>query len=111
MNYREKFFNLFTMCAKSGSLVKGFDVSKESVTGGKAACVMVTSDVSPKTLKETAFMCEKGSVPLVELPFTMEDIGNSIGRKTGVMAVCDAGFARKLREYAEHASEGNNVEK
>ncbi|MBP0977852.1 MAG: ribosomal L7Ae/L30e/S12e/Gadd45 family protein [Oscillospiraceae bacterium] len=110
MNYREKFFNLFTMCAKSGSLAKGFDVSKESVTGGKAACVMVTSDVSPKTLKETAFMCKShGEVPLVELPFTMEDIGNSIGRKAGVMAVCDAGFARKLREYAEQAREENNV--
>ena len=109
MNYREKFFNLFTMCAESGSVAKGFDISKESVTGGKVACVMVTSDVSPKTLKETVFMCEKSGVTMVSLPFTMEDIGNSIGRKAGVMAVCDAGFARKLKEYAEQAREENNV--
>jgi len=54
---------------------------------------------------------KKSGVTMVSLPFTMEDIGNSIGRKTGVMAVCDAGFARKLKEYAEHAAEGNNAEK
>ena len=46
MNWQEKFFNLFTICEKSGKLVKGFDISKETVSAGKAACVMVTADVS-----------------------------------------------------------------
>ena len=106
MNYQEKFFNLFTICEKSGKLVKGFDISKEAVTGRKAACVMVTSDVSPRTLKEVAFMCRSfPELPVINLPFTMEDIGNSIGRKAGVMAVCDKGFAEKLAEYAAAASE------
>ena len=43
MNWQEKFFNLFTICEKSGKLVKGFDISKETVSAGKAACVMVTA--------------------------------------------------------------------
>lgn len=105
MNYQEKFFNLFTICEKSGKLVKGFDISREAVTGGKAACIMVTSDISPKTLKEVTFMCRNfPELPVVNLPFTMEDIGNSIGRKAGVMAVCDKGFAARLSEYAESAA-------
>ena len=52
MNYHEKFFNLFTICEKSGKLVKGFDISKEAVSDRKAACIMVTSDVSERTFKE-----------------------------------------------------------
>lgn len=106
MNYQEKFFNLFTICEKSGNLLKGFDISKEAVTGGKAACVMVTSDLSPKTMKEVEFMCRNfPDIPVVNLPFVMDDIKNSIGRKTGVMAVCDKGFADRLTEYAKAASE------
>lgn len=106
MNYQEKFFNLFTICEKSGKLVKGFDISMEAAADGKAACVMVTSDVSARTLKEVAFKCRSfPELPVVNLPFTMEDIRNSIGRKTGVMAVCDRGFAAKLTEYAAAASE------
>ncbi|MCQ2464133.1 MAG: 50S ribosomal protein L7 [Oscillospiraceae bacterium] len=105
MNYQEKFFNLLTICEKSGKLVKGFDISKEAVTGGKASCVMVTSDVSARTLKEAVFMCKNfPELPVVNLPFTMKDMENSIGRKAGVLAVCDKGFADRLREYAEAAS-------
>lgn len=106
MNYQEKFFNLFTICEKSGNLVKGFDISMETVTGGKAACVMVTSDVSPRTLKEVNFMCRNfPDIPVVILPFGMDEIKNSIGRKAGVMAVCDKGFADRLAEYAKAASD------
>lgn len=105
MNWQEKFFNLFTICEKSGKLVKGFDISKETVSAGKAACVMVTADVSAKTLKEVSFMCRNfPDLPVVNLPFSMDDIKHSIGRKAGVMAVCDKGFADKLTEYALAAS-------
>lgn len=101
MNWQEKFFNLFTICEKSGNLIKGFDISKETVAGGKAACVMVTADVSAKTLKEVSFMCRNfPDLPVVNLPFSMDDIKKSIGRKSGVMVVCDKGFADKLTEYA-----------
>ncbi len=109
MNYHEKFFNLFTMCEKAGKLVKGFDISREAVTGGKASCVMITRDISPRTLKEVKFMCKDfPELPVVNLPFDMEEIRNSIGRKTGVMAVCDKGFAARLAEYAASAAEENN---
>lgn len=100
MNYQEKFFNLFTICEKSGKLVKGFDVSKEAVTGRKASCIFVASDVSEKTMKEVNYMCRDfPELPVIKLPFDMNAIKESIGRKAGVMAVCDKGFAARLSEY------------
>jgi len=106
MNYHEKFFNLFTICEKSGKLVKGFDISKEAVSDRKAACIMVTSDVSERTFKEVNFMCRNfPDIPIIKLPFDMKDIGASIGKKVGVMAVCDKGFADKLAEYAKAAAD------
>lgn len=104
MNYKEKFFNLFTMCEKSGKLAKGFDMSKEAVIKKKASCIMITSDVSPKTIKEVMFISRDYSDDfIVKIPFGMDEINKSIGKKVGVMAVCDKGFATKLSEYATAA--------
>ncbi len=102
MNYQIKFFNLLTICEKSGKLTKGFDVSGEAIKQQKAACVMITEDISPKTLKEINFMClNKPWIKILYIPFRMDDIKQSIGKKVGVMAVCDKGFAKKFYEYAE----------
>lgn len=101
MNYQIKFFNLLTICEKSGKLTKGFDVSSEAVKQQKAVCVMLAEDISPKTLKEINFIClNKPWVKILNLPFKMDDIKQSIGKKVGVMAVCDKGFAKKFDEYA-----------
>lgn len=101
MNYRVKFFNLITMCIKAGKLLKGFDISMDAVKNGEVFLVMTASDISPKTLKEVRFVCEKNkSVRVAELPFSIDELSMSIGRKAGVVAVSDKGFADKLYEYA-----------
>ncbi len=101
MNYRIKFFNLITMCIKAGKLLMGFDISMDAVKNGNVFLVMTASDISQKTLKEVRFVCEKNkSVKLAELPFSIDELSMSIGRKAGVVAVCDKGFADKLFEYA-----------
>lgn len=106
MNYDIKFFNLLTMCIKAGKLLRGFDVSKEAVLGGEAVCIMTAAGISPKTLKEVNFICEKKKgVKVIELPFDMETIEINIGKKVGVMAVCDKGFAKKFSEYVDAISE------
>ena len=57
----------------------------------------------------------RAGAALLETAFTMEDIAAAIGKKAGVLAVCDAGFAEKLKQelgavseeraHALHASE------
>jgi len=106
MDYQKKFFNLLTICEKSGNLLKGFDVVKEAVEGNKAVCIMTASDISKNTLKEVRFVCrDKKSVNIINLPYSMEDIYLNIGKNARVLAVCDSGFAKKLSEYVKAQTE------
>lgn len=97
----EKWINLLTICRKAGKLVMGFDSTKEEVLSGRCKGVFITHDASDKTRKEVRFFCEKGNVPMCEVQLTMTDIQNAVGRKAGVIAVCDRGFAERFRELAE----------
>ncbi len=91
---KRKTADLLSICIKAGRAVKGFDSAKEAVAGGKAFCVLIAADTSPKTAKEIRFYCEKANVPVYEVPLEKSDIGRLCGKDTAVLAVCDEGFAR-----------------
>ena len=101
MNCKEKWLNLLTICRKAGKLVMGFDPAKEEIIAGRAEGIFVAKDISPKTKKEIEFFCEKQNVPVCEIEFKMEDIAHAVGRKAGVLAVCDKGFAKRLIEISD----------
>lgn len=106
MNYQTKFFNLLTICEKSGNLIKGFDTVREALDKYGKGCVFMSRDLSERTKKEINFLCSKKPfVQVVDLPFDMNDIGINIGKKVGVVAVCDEGFASKLKQYAAAITE------
>ena len=65
---------------------------------GRAKGVFVTADASSKTKKEVRFFCAQANVPVQEVEVTMEDISRALGRRAGVIAVCDKGFADRLME-------------
>ena len=87
----------------------------DALRRGECALVLVAQDLSEKTRKNMRFEADRAGAALLETAFTMEDIAAAIGKKTGVLAVCDAGFAEKLKQelgavseeraYALHASE------
>ncbi|MGN0591651.1 MAG: L7Ae/L30e/S12e/Gadd45 family ribosomal protein [Ruminococcus sp.] len=91
-----KWLSLLTICRKAGRLILGFDPVKEAVHAGRVHGVFVTADASEKTKKEVRFFCTKAGVPLAETAYHMCDIQQAVGRKAGVLAVCDAGFAKRL---------------
>ncbi len=101
MNCKEKWLNLLTICRKAGKLVMGFDPAKEEIIAGRAEGIFVAKDISPKTKKEIEFFCTKQNVPVCVIEFKMEDIANAVGRKAGVLAVCDKGFAKRLIEISD----------
>lgn len=103
MNCKEKFLNLLTICRKAGKLVLGFDPAKEEIQSHRAAGVFVTADASPRTKKEVHFFCDRENIPMAETELSMEDIQNAVGRKSGVLAVCDKGFAKRLMELSENS--------
>lgn len=87
-----------SICRRAGKLIGGMDEVKASCRKKEARCVLVTSDFSEKSRAEIAFECERHSVPLLDIPDTMFDIANAVGKRFGVMAVTDKGFADAIRK-------------
>ncbi len=85
-----------TMCRRAGKLTVGTDEVKNACRAGRACGVLVASDVSPKTLKEIKFVCGTESVSLYGAEMTMDEIGNCLGKRFGVMAVTDSGFMKAM---------------
>ena len=97
MYCEKKFWNLLTICRKANKIVFGFASSKDAVIDGKAYCVFVASDVSDKTKKEVKYYCDMAGIYMDILPCTMQEMSAELGRKAGVIAICDQGFTESLR--------------
>ncbi len=100
MNSQQKMISLLTICRKAGKLLTGFDAVKEQVMSKKVSAVLVTSDASPKTVKEIGFFCGKAEIPVISIEAETSDMHYAIGRKTAVMGVTDEGFSKKFSEMS-----------
>lgn len=85
------------MCKRAGKLTLGFDVVKEAATKHEAKIMVIANDISPKTRKEVELVAQKNKIELVEIPFSMDDIWQSVNKRAGVMAITDKGFSEKLK--------------
>ena len=85
---------LISMCRKAGKLVMGMDMVKDACAVGTAKAVFVANDLSAKSQKEVRYTCARYSVKLYALGMTMDEIADGIGKRTGVLAMTDAGFAK-----------------
>jgi ribosomal protein L7Ae-like RNA K-turn-binding protein len=85
--------DLLTICNKARKTVKGFDSVRECAAEGKAFCVITASDTSPKTVKETEFVCGKYGVVVLPCGLSKDELGKLCGKATAVIAVTDKGFA------------------
>lgn len=101
-----KIFGMLGLCKRAGRLVLGFDITKEAIQKGNAFLVLVAKDTSPKTVKEINLEAEKAKIKLETLPFTMDEIGNIVAKRTGVLAVCDKGFAERISLLIEESAKG-----
>lgn len=86
---------LLSMCRRAGKLSAGMDMVKNSCKNSEAFGVYVANDISEKTLKEVRYICYKNSVSLYALDMSMQQLSDSIGKKVGVLAICDKGFNKK----------------
>lgn len=85
------------LAKRSGRLVAGDEAVHAAAAIAKLICVAV--DLSPGSLKRAHKAAEKGSVRLITLPCTKEEIGRALGRMTcGILALTDEGFASAVIE-------------
>lgn len=82
------------MCRKAGRLVMGMDMVKDACSLGNAKAVFVADDLSAKSLKEVRYTCARYEVRLYALGMTMDEVALGIGKRTGVLAMTDGGFAK-----------------
>lgn len=91
-----KTLSLLTICAKAGKLKLGMDPVKDVCRSHEASCVLVASDVSPKSLKEVKFFCRQENIKIFALDATIGDVWGSLGKKAGIIGILDRGFTKKL---------------
>lgn len=92
---------LVTMCRKAGKLVMGMDMVKDACNTGTAKAVFTASDFSAKSLKEIKFACYRNNVKLYSLGLSMDEICNDLGKRTGVLAITESGFAKSCAKGLE----------
>ncbi len=85
---------LVTMCRKAGKLNLGMDMAKDACKNGTACGVFIAEDISQKSLKEIKYVCGRYGVKLYSLGISMDDIWLDLGKRVGIMAICDSGFAK-----------------
>lgn len=103
-----KLLDLLTICRKAGKLELGFDPMKEALAGGKAQAVITAADISPKTEKEVNFFAGKKNVPAKKADITQDDVYARLGKRAGILTICDGGFAEKALEICGENADGNN---
>lgn len=98
--------NLLTICRKARKLEAGFERAKEALQTKTASCLILTADLSEKSKKEIHYYGERYSVPVLQTDWTMAEIKLLIGQRSGILTICDAGFAKRIQEMmqTEHSA-------
>lgn len=106
MNCKQSWNGILTICRKAGKLTMGLEPARESLLRGEAAGILIASDVSARTRRQALFFSQQAQVPWLPLPFSKEEIGQIIGRGSGVIAVCSDGFFQRMQEIAAQTQTG-----
>lgn len=99
-----KLASMLSLSKKAGKLVLGFEAVRESVEKKNIGLVLVARDVSPKSQKEIALVCQKSGALIKTLPLTMDEIWFAAGKRAGILAVADEGLAKKLSQLADDSN-------
>lgn len=86
------------ICRKARKLEIGFARAEEMLKSGSAESVYIASDLSPKTEKELSYIANKSGIPVVRTRYDSATLSRAVGIKTGIVTVCDEGFAIALKD-------------
>ena len=91
--------HLLGLAKKAGRLEVGEEPVGAACRSRQARVVLLAADAAPNTYRRAAHFGEAGNVLWLELPFTKEELGFSLGRSScAMLALTDAGFAAAVSE-------------
>ncbi len=104
MNEQKKPRALFMLglCRKAGKSRSGEELCEEAIRSQKACVVLVAQDASPNTYKKFHDKCRFYSVPIIDTPFSKEELGAAMGQTArSCVAICEQGLAKGLTEILQ----------
>lgn len=94
----QKLRALLGFARKAGKLALGTQATEESVKKHRSHLVLCASDISPKSVKEIRFLCEKYGIRVAVMKIGFDDVSHSFGKRAGILSVEDEGFANAIAE-------------
>lgn len=97
---KNNLLSMLGLARRAGKLEAGFDASKASARGGKAALLAAAKDISDKTWKNLLYEAERAGIQAIRLEAGMEELGRACGVEAGVFAITDRKFSESVRVQA-----------
>lgn len=99
---------LFGMARRAGRLALGTEASKQAVRDRKAHMIFIAADLAQRTERDLVQLCGE-RLRVLRLPYNIDTVSQAVGKKTGIITVCDGGFAKRARELYETANQGGKT--
>ena len=69
--------------------------------------ILIVGDVFSKLGREALArnikrIAEETGTTIYILPLSMDEIGNAVAKRAGVLTVCDSGFSKKIKELLDN---------
>ncbi|GHU54786.1 hypothetical protein FACS1894132_09940 [Clostridia bacterium] len=93
----KKIINLLTICRKAGKAVFGFD----PCVGANCELLLVTTDISPKTLKDLKYKCP--DTEILEIDLTKQDLSEVFHKQIAIVGICDEGFSVGIKQVISNS--------
>lgn len=100
---KQRIISTLSLARKAGRLTAGADAVREAVCAGRVKAVFTAADLSPRSQRNMEYVCRPLSVPVIPLGIAMDEMAAQLGRRSGILAVADTGFERKLCSLLEQA--------
>ena len=104
----DKFLLFLGLAKKSGNLVLGMDAVKEGIIKKNINLALTASDVSDSSFEKINLFCEKNNVKTLKINYSMDDIYSLINKRSGILGIKDANFAKKINSMVEENSNQTN---
>ncbi|MBR2041357.1 MAG: ribosomal L7Ae/L30e/S12e/Gadd45 family protein [Oscillospiraceae bacterium] len=101
MPNEQRLLGFLGLCRRAGKLIFGFDMTVEAMRKGTADSVLLSGDCSERTARNIKRIAEETGTEILILPLSMDEIGYAVAKRAGVLAVCDSGFSKKIKELLE----------
>lgn len=91
-----KLYSMMGLCLRAGKLLVGRDAVIAAVKRGRVRSVYLTSDAAASHRRELAAVAP--DLPVLALPFTMDDALEHLGKRSCIFAAADGNFAAAIEK-------------